>query len=141
MPIYIVRWANRSASIVRADDERHLRLLLDEVGNTDAAIWEEYDGPLWIELEPKWRRTETGEIELADDHFDVHTQPWDVLEPGPAGDDTLLATFWTILASRGCSRTCTSRCATSPTTSSRTTTRPRSSLSRPSAQKLTSRSK
>jgi hypothetical protein len=98
VPIYIVRWANRSASIIRADDERHLRLLLDEVGNTDAALWEEYDGPLWIELEPRWRQTETTELELADDHSDAHTQPWDVLEPGPAGGDTSLATFWTILA-------------------------------------------
>ena len=98
VPIYIVRWVNRSASIVRADDEHHLRQLLDEVGDVDAALWEEYDGPLWIELQPEWRQTETGEVVLADDHFDAHTQPWDVLEPGPASGETSLATFWTILA-------------------------------------------
>ncbi|NJL71764.1 MAG: hypothetical protein HC888_09150 [Candidatus Competibacteraceae bacterium] len=92
MPIYIVRWPNRSASIVRAADEEHFAHLLDDVGDPGSAIWEEYDGPLWVDLEPKWRQTEAGEFEV-DDDFDAETQPWDILLPGAS-----LATYWTILA-------------------------------------------
>lgn len=88
VPIYIVRWANRSASIVRARDEDHLRLLLDEVGDPGAALWEEYFGPLWVELQPKYREVEPGKFELVADHFDAHTQESDVLELGIAAGDT-----------------------------------------------------
>ena len=55
VPIYIVRWANRSASIVRARNEEHLEQLLDEVGDPGAALWEEYDGPLWARCRPRIR--------------------------------------------------------------------------------------
>lgn len=92
MPIYIVRWPNRSASIIRAADEEHLAHLLDHVGDPGSAIWEEYDGPLWVDLEPRWRQTDAGEFEV-DDDFDAATRPWDILLPGAS-----LATYWTILA-------------------------------------------
>jgi hypothetical protein len=98
VPIYIVRWANRSASIVRARDEDHLLLLLDEVGDPGAALWEEYDGPLWVELQPKYSEVEPGKFELAADHFDARTDESDVLELGIAAGDTSSMMMQSIVA-------------------------------------------
>jgi hypothetical protein len=87
MPLYIVRWANLSASLVRARDTDHLQQLLDEEGDPGAAIWEEYDGPVWIEFEPDRRQTQDGEFELAV-KLDAETELWDILKPRVANADT-----------------------------------------------------
>jgi hypothetical protein len=51
MPLYLVRWPGLEASIVRANDEEHLTDILDEVGDPGAASWDEYDGPLWVDVD------------------------------------------------------------------------------------------
>ena len=51
MPLYIVRWPNLSASIVRAEDEDELKYILDEVDDPGGCRWEEYDGPVWVDFE------------------------------------------------------------------------------------------
>jgi hypothetical protein len=51
MPLYIVRWPNLSAAIVRADDRTHLLDILDEEGNAEACRIEKYKGPLYIDFE------------------------------------------------------------------------------------------
>ena len=94
VPVYLVRWANISASLVQADDEDHLATLLDEVGDPGAAIWEEYDGPLWIEFGPKRHLTEPYAIV---DDFDTETGPADFLRAGPACGDTSYEMYATIL--------------------------------------------
>ena len=56
MPIYLVRWPDLSASLVRA---RHEDLVdtLDQVGNPDECEWSVYEGPLFIDfrLPAEWR--------------------------------------------------------------------------------------
>lgn len=51
MPLYVVRWPDLSACIVRARDEEDLHLILDELADpTDCKHWI-YNGPLWVEFE------------------------------------------------------------------------------------------
>ena len=50
MPIYLVRWPDLSASLVRADDEDHLLDILDQVANPEGCEWSVYEGPLFIDL-------------------------------------------------------------------------------------------
>lgn len=56
MPIYLVRWFDLSASLVRAENEEHLLDILDQEANPDGCEWSEYDGPLAInfQLPAKW---------------------------------------------------------------------------------------
>lgn len=49
--LYLVRWPDLSACIVRARDEDHLMETLDEVADPSECKWSRYDGPLWIEFE------------------------------------------------------------------------------------------
>jgi hypothetical protein len=51
MPLYIVRWPNLSAAIVRAENHDHLLDILDEEGNAEGCKIEEYDGPLYVDFE------------------------------------------------------------------------------------------
>lgn len=51
MPLYVVRWPNLSAALVRAEDENELLDILDEISNPDGCIWAEYDGPLFLDFE------------------------------------------------------------------------------------------
>lgn len=96
VPLYIVRWANLSASLVRAHDEDHLQQLLDEIGDPGVAIWEEYEGPVWIEFEPPRRKSESGKFEIAGD-FHGETEPQDFLQPSVAATETCLNMYWIIL--------------------------------------------
>lgn len=96
MPLYIVRWPNLSATLIRADDEDHLQELLDEIGDPGAAIWEKYNGPVWIEFEPKRRESEPGKFVIATD-LNARTGPGDILPPGEAMTDTCTEMYWTIL--------------------------------------------
>jgi hypothetical protein len=50
MPIYLVRWPDLSASLVRARDEEDLVAILDQVGNADGCEWSVYEGPLFIDF-------------------------------------------------------------------------------------------
>jgi hypothetical protein len=50
MPIYLVRWPDLSAALVKAGSEEELVLVLDEVGNAEGCTWSVYRGPLFIEL-------------------------------------------------------------------------------------------
>ena len=45
MPIYLVRWPDLSASLVRARHEADLIDALDGVGNSDGCEWSVYEGP------------------------------------------------------------------------------------------------
>lgn len=63
MPIDLVRWHDLTASLVRATDEASLVDTLDEVGDPGAASWEEYQGPLWIDLETPFEFRVEGENE------------------------------------------------------------------------------
>src|SRR5258708_39782837 len=50
MPIYLVRWPGWVASLVSARDELDLEMILDEESLLEGAAWEEYTGPLVIDL-------------------------------------------------------------------------------------------
>lgn len=50
MPIYVVRWPDLSASLVRAHDEEDLLDILDQVANPDGCQWSVYEGPLFIDF-------------------------------------------------------------------------------------------
>jgi hypothetical protein len=49
MPIYLVRWPDLSASLVRAQHEDDLIDTLDQVANPDGCEWAVYKGPLFID--------------------------------------------------------------------------------------------
>ena len=88
MPLYLVRWPNISASIVHAEDEDELCMILDELGDPGAAMWEEYEGPLWVEFNPKWRERESGGFEIDDSEFCEETGYGEVLRASVAETDT-----------------------------------------------------
>lgn len=50
MPIYLVRWPDLSASLVRAVNEEHLLDILDQEANPEGCEWSVYDGPLAIDF-------------------------------------------------------------------------------------------
>jgi len=50
MPIYLVRWPDLSASLVRASSEEQLPLILDQVANPEGCEWSVYEGPLFIDF-------------------------------------------------------------------------------------------
>ena len=50
MPIYLVRWPDLSAALVKAGSEEDLVEILDEVGNPDGCTWSVYRGPLFLEF-------------------------------------------------------------------------------------------
>jgi len=56
MPIYIVRWPDFSASLVRADSEEELEFILDQIGNPEECEWSVYEGPLFVnfQLPVRW---------------------------------------------------------------------------------------
>ena len=56
MPIYLVRWPDLSASLVRARNENELLDHLDQMANPEGCEWSVYKGPLFIdfELPAKW---------------------------------------------------------------------------------------
>ena len=51
MPIYIVRWPELCASLIKAKNEEDLIDKLDEVGDPGGCTWSEYQGPIWIEFD------------------------------------------------------------------------------------------
>jgi hypothetical protein len=57
MPIYLVRWPDLSASLVRARHEDDRIDTLDQVANPDGCEWSVYQGPLFIDfrLPAAWR--------------------------------------------------------------------------------------
>jgi hypothetical protein len=98
MPIYLVRWPDLSASLVKAVDEEELVLLLDDVGNADGCRWSTYDGPLFIDvrLPVEWSPGEAsagplepGQVELGSLGALEHTEVEEALEltfaPGEEG--------------------------------------------------------
>lgn len=50
MPLYVVRWPNLSAALVRAEDEVDLIDILDEEANPSGCRWEVYHGPLFVDF-------------------------------------------------------------------------------------------
>lgn len=50
MPIYLVRWPDLTASLVRAVDEDELVDILDQEANPEGCEWSVYDGPLFINI-------------------------------------------------------------------------------------------
>jgi len=50
MPIFLVRWPDLSAALVRAGSEDALIDILDEVANPEGCTWSVYCGPLFIEF-------------------------------------------------------------------------------------------
>lgn len=48
MPIYLVRWPDLTASLVRAENEEHLLDILDQEANPEGCEWSVYKGPLAI---------------------------------------------------------------------------------------------
>lgn len=62
MPIYVVRWPDLSAALVKARCEEELLDILDEVADTTGCSWSVYNGPLFVEFElPVEYRVEGGE--------------------------------------------------------------------------------
>jgi len=56
MSIYLVRWPDLSASLVRAENEEHLLDILDQEANPEGCEWSVYKGPLAINfrLSAEW---------------------------------------------------------------------------------------
>jgi hypothetical protein len=50
MPIYLVRWPDLSAALVKANSEDHLLDILDEVANPEGCSWSVYRGPLFLDF-------------------------------------------------------------------------------------------
>lgn len=50
MPLYLVRWPDLSAALVRASSEAALEDILDEVANPEGCTWSVYRGPLFLDL-------------------------------------------------------------------------------------------
>lgn len=50
MPIYLARWPDLSAALVKARSEEDLEDLLDEIANPEGCTWSVYRGPLFIEF-------------------------------------------------------------------------------------------
>jgi hypothetical protein len=51
MPLYVVRWPDLTAALVRAANEDELIEILDQVADPEGCTWAEYDGPLFLEFE------------------------------------------------------------------------------------------
>lgn len=51
MPLYLVRWPDLAASLVKADDEDDLVDTLDEIANPDGCKWKVYRGPVFVHFE------------------------------------------------------------------------------------------
>ncbi len=62
MPIYLVRWPDLSASLVRASSEEELLDILDQVANPEGCEWSVYEGPLFIDfrLPVEWSVRDAG---------------------------------------------------------------------------------
>jgi hypothetical protein len=50
MPIYLVRWPDPSAALVKASSEDELVEILDEVANSDGGTWSVYRGRPFLEF-------------------------------------------------------------------------------------------
>jgi hypothetical protein len=50
VPLYLVRWPDLSAALVKAANEDALLGVLDEIANPEGCTWSVYRGPLFIEL-------------------------------------------------------------------------------------------
>lgn len=50
MPVYLVRWPDLSAALVRATSEEELENALDEIDDPEGCEWNVYRGPLFIEF-------------------------------------------------------------------------------------------
>lgn len=76
MPIYLVRWPDLWASLVRAKNEEHLLDILDQAADPEGCEWLEYEGPIAIDfrLPAKWnvkderpgRPLERGQVVIED---------------------------------------------------------------------------
>lgn len=51
MSIYLVRWPDLTASLVRADNEDDLTILLEQVDDPSGCKWVEYEGPLFFDFQ------------------------------------------------------------------------------------------
>src|SRR3990172_3308337 len=97
MPIYLVRWPDLSASLVRAPHEDDLIDILDQVANPDGCEWAVYQGPLFIDfrLPAQWRIEDerpgepvTPEQVVVGDVGRMATEPVvEAMELSLAGDD------------------------------------------------------
>jgi len=63
MPIFLVRWPDLSAALVKAGSEDELIDILDEIANPEGCTWSVYRGPLFIEfsLPVRFQVTDRGE--------------------------------------------------------------------------------
>jgi hypothetical protein len=97
MPIYLVRWPDLSASLVRARHEDDLMEGLDQVANPEGCEWSVYEGPLFIDfrLPATWRIQDespgepvTPEQVVVEDVGRMATEPIvEAMELSLAGDD------------------------------------------------------
>lgn len=51
MPLYVVRWPDLRAALVRAANADELLEILDQVADPQGCTWTEYDGPLFLAFE------------------------------------------------------------------------------------------
>ena len=62
MPLFLVRWPNRTTALVQAQDELVLFHLLDQQADPYSAMFMEYTGPVWVEFSGP-DREQHGEVE------------------------------------------------------------------------------
>jgi hypothetical protein len=98
MPLYLVRWPSLVASVVRAQDEDHLRDILDEVASPGDAVWSEYTGPLWVDVALAVTAEPQGEMWLVEGVEDAAAQPLLGARVESEDSDTTSEMFHTVLA-------------------------------------------
>lgn len=105
MPLYLVRWPNLSAALVKAESEEDLIDKLDQVENPEGCTWKVYKGPLHIEFEIPVKVRMEGSEDPAKPlkPEDLHIEDMSGLDEGNplhisfAGGDDGLETFVSIL--------------------------------------------
>ena len=62
MPLYLVRWPNLTASLIRASTESELLQIIDEEDDPSRCTWREYRGSVWIDFNLKAKVSIDGRV-------------------------------------------------------------------------------
>jgi hypothetical protein len=97
VPIFLVRWPDLTAALVRAPNEAAASLILDELADPSSASIERYDGPIWIEFgspqpftlpDGPIEGTSVADVVVATDWIDPERGCGQFLHPAGAGAET-----------------------------------------------------
>lgn len=104
MPLYLVRWPTLVASIIKAESEADLQIILDETGDTVGCSWEVYRGPLaldfkvtldvQIEHRAEGMPLSPGHIKVTGDTRAFLERPIEIVRPGGDTDGEMMDTVF-----------------------------------------------